>query len=418
MNIWMLNHYATPPDTPGSTRHYDFAKELIRRGHQVTIFAAGFSHRTRKEERLEEKQNYRREEISGVDFIWLRTTPYFGGNDWRRVKNMLSYSWRVAPLGLKLKESPDVILASSPHLFAGLAGWFLAKWKRARFIFEIRDLWPQTLVDIGGYSNKSLAVRLMRVLEKFLYRRAKKIVVLHPEASDYITKLGIPENKVAFIPNGVNPELFSNSSIKLPPELDETISGLKSKGKLLVGYTGAHGIANALDTVIETAKLLQEQGVDKVHFLMVGDGPEKERLMTEAENHGLKNLRFYSSIPKDAVPTLLRTFDFTVVSWKKSDLYRKYGMSTNKLWDYMVCAKPIVWAIDSANNPVDEASCGLTVAPEDAEQMAQAILELTSLSESKRREMGKRGYEYVMKYHSIPVLVNRLLEVMEDVKLD
>jgi len=121
MHIWMLNHYATPPDTPGGTRHFDFARELVKQGHKVSIFASGFSHRTRTEERLKGRQNCRRENIDGVEFIWLRTAPYYGGNDWRRVINMLSYSLRVIPKGFMFKESPDVILASSPHPFAGLA---------------------------------------------------------------------------------------------------------------------------------------------------------------------------------------------------------------------------------------------------------------------------------------------------------
>ncbi len=414
----MLNHYATPPDTPGGTRHYDFARELVKYGHPVTIFAAGFSHRTKKEERLEGKQNYRRENIDGVEFIWIKTSPYYKGNDWRRVVNMLSYSFRVIPLGARLKESPDVILASSPHPFTGLAGYVLAKIKRARFIFEVRDLWPQTFVEIGGYSDKSLVVKLLRALEKLLYRRANRIVVLAPKASDYITRLGIPSSKIVYIPNGVNPELFSSPSAKLPDELEEIISGLKSKGKLLVGYTGAHGIANALDTIIEAAKLLQDEGgVDKIHFLLVGDGLEKERLVGKAERWGLNNVGFYQSIPKYAMPTLLRAIDIAVISGKKSDLY-KYGTSLNKLFDYMICAKPVLWGTNSVNNPVAEANCGMTVSPEDAEEMAKAIMELCDLSDKERGDMSMRGYEYVMKYHSVPVLAGRLLEAIADVKMD
>ncbi len=409
----MLNHYATPPDTPGSTRHFDFARELTKRGHQVTIFASSFSHRTRKEERLEGKQNYRRENINGVEFVWIRTSPYYGGNDWRRVLNMLSYSFRVIPFGLRLKEKPDVILASSPHPFAGLVGWFLAKLKKARFILEIRDLWPQTFVEIGGYSSKSSVVRLLRALEKFLYHRAKKIIVLLPKASEYITGLGIPGNKIVYIPNGVSPELFSDTGAQLPQELDELISSFKSSGKILVGYTGAHGIANALDTIIEVAKLLEERGADKAHFLLVGDGPEKERLVGKAEE--LSNISFHKSIPKNAMPELLKAIDIAAACVRKSDLY-KYGLSFNKLFDYMASARPIIWGANSINNPVAEANCGIIVPPEDAEEMAKAIMELCNLSDRERQEMGMRGYEYVMKYHSVPVLADSLLEAIENTK--
>jgi len=415
VNIWILNHYATPPDTPGITRHYDFARELIKLGHQVTIFASGFSHRTRREERLEGKQSYRRENINGLEFLWLRTFPYYGGNDWRRVVNMLSYTFRVVPLGLRLKEKPDVILASSPHPFAGLAGWLLAKLKRARFIFEVRDLWPQTFVEIGGYSSRSPVVKLMGVMEKFLYQRASKIVVLPPKASDYIAGLGIPANKTVYIPNGVSPELFSNTEAKLPKGLDKLISGLKSQRKLLVGYAGAHGIANALETILEVAKLLQDTGQDNIHFLLVGEGPEKEGLIATAQSWGLNNISFHIPIPKDTMPQLLRSIDITLISMKKSNLY-KYGTSINKLFEYAICAKPIVWGTNSINDPVAEANCGITVPPEDAEAMAEAILKVCALSDKERQEMGVRGYEYVMKYHSVPVLAKRLLEVMEEAK--
>jgi glycosyltransferase involved in cell wall biosynthesis len=415
MKIWILNHYAHPPDSPGSTRHYDLARELVERGHQVSIFASSFGHRIRQEERLTKKQNYRREEINGVEFIWVRTTPYYRGNDWRRVVNMLSYGRRVAALGRRLEEKPDVILASSPHPFAGLAGHRLSRRKEAKFIFEVRDLWPQTLVEIGGYSNKSPVVVFLRILEKFLYRRAKKIVVLLPEAPKYITGLGIPGDKIVYIPNGVSPELLANTGASLPPELDKTITTLKSKGKLIVGYTGAHGIANALDTIIEAAKIFQDRGIDKVHLLMVGDGPDKERLMTKAEKYGLENLSFYSSIPKYAMPALLEVIDVAVRAGRKTGLGR-YGVLPNKVFDYMASAKPIIWTSNSVKNPVAEADCGISVAPEDPEQMAEAIVKLCGLSNNERREMGVRGHEYIMKYHSVPILANRLLEVLEEVK--
>ncbi|MFC1964483.1 glycosyltransferase family 4 protein [Chloroflexota bacterium] len=415
MNIWIVNHYATPPDTPGSTRHYDFARELIKRGHKVSIFAAGFSHRTRKEERLEGRQNYHRQNIDGVEFVWLRTSPYYGGNDWRRVVNMLSYTFRVVPLALKLKEKPEVVLASSPHLFAGLAGWLLAKLKGASFVFEVRDLWPQTLVDIGGYSSKSLVVKTLRVLERFLYNRARKIIALLPRASDYITGLGIPAGKVVYIPNGVSPELFFETSVGLPPELNRAVLSLRSKGKMLVVYTGALGIANALDTILEAARLLQDKGADKVHFLLVGEGPEKQRLTETAQRWRLNNLSLFNPVPKKTVPGLLRASDITIVSVRKSDLY-EYGTSINKLYDYMMCAKPIVLAAKLANNSVAESNCGITVPPEEPEVMVEAVMQVCNMNEEERREMGLRGYEYVMKHNSLPVLAERLLEALQEVK--
>jgi len=411
VNIWILAHYANPPDRPGSTRHYDFARALIKQGHKVTIFTSSFHHRTRKEERLEAKQNYRRQNISEVNFVWIRTSPYYGGNDRRRVINMLSYSLRVILLGVRIKERPDVIWASSPHPFAGLAGYVLSKLKRVRFIFEVRDLWPEVFVQVGEYSSKSPVVRLLSVLERFLYRQAKIIIVLMPKASEYITRLGIPANKICYVPNGINPELFTRNSAELPRDLDILLTNLRTSGKVLVGYTGAHGIHDSLDTIIEAAKSLQEKGIDRVHFLLVGEGAEKQRIVKKAESLGLNNTTFLTFVPKNTLPELLWALDITIMCRKKTTLYQ-YGMSTLKLWDYMMCARPIVCALDSVNNPVDEADCGITVPPEEPEKLANAIVQLCNLSDEERQAIGVRGREYVMKYHSTPVLANKVLDAM------
>jgi len=410
MKIWILGHYAVSPDSPGITRHYDIAAELIKHGHRVSIFSSSFDHTTRRDDRLQGKQNYQKQNINGVEFIWIKTSPYYGGNDWRRVINMLSYTLRVIPLGVRCKERPDVVLASSPHPFAGLAGYILAKVKRAQFVFEVCDLWPETFVEVGGYSNRSPIVKLLRVLEKFLYKRATKIVAVMPNATDYITtKCGIPKEKIVYIPNGVNPDFFHDTISKMPEDLSEIISGLKSKGKVLVGYTGNHGMADSLSTLIEVAKLFQDKELVNIHFLLVGDGPDKKTLLEKAKGYCLNNVTFYNPIPKRAIPDLLGAIDIAILTKRKTDLY-KYGISFCKLFDYLICEKPIVWAVDSINNPVAEANCGITVPPEDPEAIAKAILDLCRLNDRERHEMGMRGYDYVIKYHSTPVLAKKLLD--------
>jgi len=410
----MLNNYATPPDIPGSTRNYDFAREFIKHGHKVTIFTSSFNHRALREERCIGKHGYLIENIDEVKFVWLKTSPRYLGNDWRRVVNMLSYTMRVITFGLKLNEKPEVILASTPHPFTGLAGWLLAKLRKAAFILQVHDLWPQTLVDIGGYDNRSPIVILLKILEKFLYQRARKIIIFHPQATKYIATMGIPAAKIVHIPNGVSPELFAKTGVSLPAELDEIIAELKARQKLIAVYTGTHTIVNALDTILETAKLLQSQEAMIIHFLLIGEGTEKQRLIDTAHQLRLANISFFKPIPKNAIPELIRKSDIGVLTWKKSDLYTQYGMSTNKLWDYMMCAKPIVWAIDSANDPVADSHCGITVPPEDPAAMAAAIIQICNLSSEERQRMGLRGHDYVMKYNSVPVLALRLLEVLEE----
>jgi glycosyltransferase involved in cell wall biosynthesis len=413
MYTWIINHYAISPDSPGGTRHYNFSKELVNHGHKVTIVASSFSHRTRKEEKLKAKENVRVENIDGVGFVWLRTFPYLYGNDWRRVVNMLSFAYRLGIYGLRITEKPDVILASSPHLFAGLAGWFLARIKKARFIFEIRDLWPQTLVDLGGYRDNSLPIWLLRALEKFLYNRASKIISLLPNASTYITDLGIPADKIVYIPNGVSPSLYAYTNNKLPSDLACLLSELKERGKVLLAYTGAHGLANNLITVIETAKLLQDKRETKAHFLLIGEGPEKKALEQLADKWGLYNVSFFRTVQKDSIPGLLKFIDIAINTLRNSPLY-KYGVSPNKLFDYMISAKPVIFAINSSNNPIAEAGCGIIVSPENSESMKEAVMKLCDLTEHEREEMGRKGYTYVMRYHSIPKLAMKLQAVIEE----
>ena len=163
--------------------------------------------------------------------------------------------------------------------------------------------------------------------------------------------------------------------------------------------------------------MLQDKGVDKIHFLMVGAGPEKQRLTESAQSGHLSNISFFSPIPKTQIPHFLDSADLLVLTKRRTELY-KYGISFLKIFDYMMSAKPVIWAVDSINNPVAEAKCGISVPPEDPQAMATAIVQLCEMSKEERREMGKRGYEYVMKYHSVPVLAKKLLEVMEDVKRD
>ncbi|MFC1968804.1 glycosyltransferase family 4 protein, partial [Chloroflexota bacterium] len=176
---------------------------------------------------------------------------------------------------------------------------------------------------------------------------------------------------------------------------------------------GAHGIANAMDTIMEAMRLLQQNGDSRAYLLMVGNGPEKPKLMAEAEEWQLDNVNFFESVPKNAVPKVLKAIDIAILSTRKSELY-KYGTSVNKLFDYMAAARPVILGADVADNPVILAECGITLRPENSEEMAGAIKELCDMSAQQRAAMGARGCEYVTRYHSVPNLVDKLLRVIED----
>ncbi|MEM0488466.1 MAG: glycosyltransferase family 4 protein [Candidatus Bathyarchaeia archaeon] len=401
MNIWIFNQYAVTPDLPGGTRHYDLGQELARRGHHVVIIATSFHHHMHKETRLKPGERWKIENVNGVKFVWLRTPSYWR-NDWRRVWNMLVFALRAWRFGQKLPKlapevgRPEVVIGSSPHLLIPLAAYWVARHYRVPFVMEVRDLWPQTIIDMGKLSATHPIIKVLQALERFLYRQAKLIITVLPQAHKYITALGIPQERIFWIPNGVDLSRFGN--LEPPSAVAEIFK---------VMYLGAHGQANALDVLIHAAKVVQDRGFAEIRFILVGEGPEKPRLMALAQELRLANVEFREPVPKNEVPTLLHTADATIFILHDITLY-KYGISLNKLFDYLAAGKPVVIAGKPANNPVEEARCGLTVPPREPQALAEAVIKLYQMPREEREAMGRRGREYVEKHHNITRLAEHL----------
>lgn len=336
MNIWIFNHYAATPAFVGGTRHYDLACQLVQRGHTVTIFASSYNHFIKKEtHHYDEGAFYLKENIEGINFIWVKTTKYIGTI--KRIKNILDYTfqaYRAAKEELAAQApAPDVVIGSSVHPLAAYIGYRLAKKTGKPFYFEERDLWPQTFVDFGKISQNNPLTKALYVFEKFLYDRASKIIVLFDKASDYVESRGVSRDKVIYLPNGVN--LNNYQDIRQ----DEDILKLMQPYKYKVIYTGSHGIANHLEPFIETANLLKDH--PDIQFILVGDGAKKDDLKKMAANYGLQNVTFLDPIPKEKIPYLLSLADLAFISIKKSPLYR-WGFSMNKLCDYMASGLPVM----------------------------------------------------------------------------
>lgn len=410
MNLWILQHYATPPDTVSGTRHFNFAKELSQYGYDATIFASSFNHSSYREERLSEAEQYRIEDVQGVRFFWIKT-PWYNNNGWKRMRNMIAFAVRSFRLSKALNQWPDIIWASNPHLFSGLSGYWLARKYRAHFVFEVRDLWPQVFVDIGAFSPRHPLILTLRLIERFVYSRAEKLIVLMGKASDYLHNCGVEPEKILYLPHGVGAAMFGGTEETIPTVL-EPARLLKTQGKTVIGYVGAHGIADALDTVVDCCSLLKGLGRSDLHFVMVGNGSEKERLEKKASERGLDNITFFGAIPKTMVPSAIRMFDLAIVSKKRSPLY-KYGTSFIKTFDYMASGVPILWAVDSPDCPVTDAGCGLVVPAEVPEKMAEAVVSFCSMDEEMRRQMGRQGLEYVKSNHDNRSLVIQLKELFE-----
>jgi glycosyltransferase involved in cell wall biosynthesis len=403
-NVWILNHYAQEPGGAGGTRHFHLAEHLQAYGWHATVIAASVEHQS-GHQRLAPNEKQRCDYFKGVPFLWVRT-PEYQGNGGGRMRNMLAYTWAVLQRGTTAKlPRPDVVIGSSVHPFAAVAGALLARRFKVPFIFEVRDLWPQTLVDMGRLQEGSFMTWALRKLERWLYRRAARTVVLLPRAWEYITPLGIPKERVVWIPNGVDLSLFPRS----------TAANTANTEKFTLMYFGAHGQANGLDNVLRAMKHVQEQPDGRhIRLRIIGDGPLKTSLVTQASEMRLTNVSFEPPVPKSQIPALAAHADAFVFNLIDAPVF-KYGISSNKLFDFMAAERPVVFSCDSTNNPINDAQAGLTVKPGQPRALANAICEIAATPLVQRQRMGRAGREYVEQNHGFEQLGGRLAAVLDDV---
>jgi glycosyltransferase involved in cell wall biosynthesis len=340
--------------------------------------------------------------VDGVPYVWIKACRY-EQNNFKRVVNMVEFSSRLAVKSFGQLPRPDVVIASSPHPFAAVNGQRLAGKYGARFIFEVRDLWPLTLLELGGHSPRHPLIRAMAWAERLGYERCDATVSLLGGAKEYMVAHGLDERKFVHIPNGIDPQV-SQATEELPDEHNQVIERLKSDGKLIVLYSGNHGVANALGSVIEAAALLKDER--RVHFLLVGQGPEKESLQGRVRGADLKNVTFLPPVARSQVAALTRAADLGYIGLQKKDLF-KYGVSPNKLYEYMSAALPIVFAIDTIHNEVADAQCGFSVPAEDPPALADVLRTVAQVPKDQLRAMGERARQYVQRTHSYEVLAQQ-----------
>lgn len=401
--IWIINHYAGSRVHGMEYRHYYLGQHFQRMGLRPVIICASFHHL------LTKLPEAKRADVDGVPYVWIKA-PRYEKNDARRVLNMLAFSWRLALRPLRELPRPDVVIASSPHPFVAFNGYRLAKKHGAKFIFEVRDLWPLTLMEVGGHSPKHPFVRAMAWAERLGYERCDHTISLLGGAKDYMVAHGLDEGKFVHIPNGIEPQASRENAEPLPDEHERVVRELKERGRLIILYSGSHGAANALENVIDAAGLLRD--VSQVHFLLVGQGPEKESLRQRARQAGLTNVTFLPPVGRSQMPALTQAADLGYIGLQKKDLFR-YGVSPNKLYEYMAAGLPVLFAIDTIYNEVAEAQCGVSIAAEDPPALANALRELTRLSREKLREMGDRARRHVQEAHTYEVLAQRYARLFD-----
>ncbi|KPU27368.1 hypothetical protein TR13x_04615 [Caloranaerobacter sp. TR13] len=377
--IWILNHYAVPPQLGPWSRHFKFAENLIKKGYEVKIFAASTIHNSDKNLILDSRK-YLYKEFNDVLFVFIKACSY-KGNSKDRIKNMLDYAIGLMSVSKKFDlEKPDVIYASSVHPLTWLVGYRLAKRYNAKFIAETRDLWPETLVAMRKIKRDSIPARILYKLEKFIYKKADKLIFTFPGGKDYVESIGLDSSKVRYINNGVDLEEFNKNKLQneyIDKELD-------NNEKFNVIYTGSMGITNSLGYLIKSAKIIQEKGIKDIQFILFGDGYQKRELEEYVKNNNVNNVVFKGKVEKKYIPNILSKSDLNIFTGKNIDLY-KYGLSLNKMFDYFASGKPTLSNIDCGYDILKQYNCGITVKGGSAEALAEGIL--------KFYNMPKKEYE-------------------------
>jgi glycosyltransferase involved in cell wall biosynthesis len=386
-------------------RAYYLAREWVRLGHDVLIVASAQSH-IRAQEPQMDGQDRMDETIDGIHYTWFKTPVYFGNGIWR-VRNMASFVSRLYLVGrqLALSFKPDVVIASSTYPMDIWPAHRIAKLVKAKLVFEVHDLWPLSPMELGGMSKWHPFIMPVQAAEDYAYRHSDVVVSMLPKVREYMESRGMAPHKLHIVPNGIDPAEWLADSPALQSTIKDLLSDLKAQGLSIVGYAGTHGVANALDTFLDAAKLMHSE---KVAFVLVGGGPEKGALQQRVQAKGMQNVWFIDPVKKEQIPALLQWFDVAYIGLQRQPLFR-FGIAPNKLMDYMMAARPILMAIESGNDSVAEAGCGLTVKPEDPQAVAQGLRSLLALGEGARKEMGLRGKDFVLNNHTYPVLARHFL---------
>jgi len=408
LRLLILNQYALPRGAAGITRHGDLGARLAARGHEVRILASRFNYLSRLARSVSESPD--EEVLSGVSFKWLDTGTYTG-NDRKRVRSMAAYVLRSVSVGMRQTSRPNVVVASTPHLFTGIAGVLIAWRHRAPFVLEVRDLWPSILVDLGAVRRGSVTHRLLELLERWLYRRATLVIFVPPDGQRRLVELGLDDVESVHIPNAAD---LQGGSDPVPPSLQACMDELRGRHVLI--YAGAHGVANDLGTIIDALDELKSRSPGvyaKTGVLFIGDGGEKRALSERVAASGHQGIRMHPPIPRAALGSAFQAADGLIVSVAAATAH-SYGLSPNKLFDYMAAARPV---LISSHVPtiVDEAMAGFRYEPGDARALAGCIEALLDAGAPERAAMGARGRALVERDYDLGTVATRLERALADV---
>jgi colanic acid biosynthesis glycosyl transferase WcaI len=409
MKILYLSQYFPPEMGAPAGRAAELSRLWVEDDHEVTVLTGFPNHPTgivppeyrRKFRRLVARDTYH-----GVNVVRTWLLPFPNRKAYERILNYSSFCISSAATGVFL-DQPDVVIATSPQLLVGLSGWWLARCNGVPFVFEVRDLWPESLAAVGMGSQNSPLHRSLAKIAGFLYRSCDRLVVVTPAFKDYLIEhWRVPQEKIFVVENGVETSLFR----RLAPNL-AIRRELGAEGKFVASYIGTMGNAHGLETLLEAATLLCERA-PKILFLLVGEGAEKARIVSLARSRGLTNVRFVDQKAREKIPAYITASDACLVLLKRTELFKT--VLPTKMLEFMSCARPVILGVDGhARKVLEEANAGIFITPEDPAALADAVMRLAddpALGES----LGRNGRQHVLQYFSRQHTAKVYLDVLQD----
>lgn len=400
-HIWWLNHHAIPPVVPGGTRHFALAKSLEKRDFKTTVVNGSFDHlNSHFEENEEFGQNLKEpllRSYEGVDFYSIPTSYYEGNASISRVKNMLSYYFGCMRYLKKnsIIQKPDIVIGSVVHPFAAYAGYRLSKYHKVPFIYEVRDLWPKSLVELGRISPKHPFVILLDKLDGFLAKRAKLIITTAPLMKNhYKENYHIPEERFLWITNGTD---FINNA---PSQMRE----IGKNETIRVAYTGVIGFANGIKDFLQELDKAPKEVLSRFNFAFIGDGPFKKEVQSYAQEKGLP-VRFEDPVPKDKIWDIFQEYDFLLFTLIESPLF-KYGVSPNKLADYHAAGRPIIEIVTCDSSPVQNSKAGYHIS--SFGELPQLLSKIIKTDPNEFLAMGAKGRIYAQEQYNWDNLAGKI----------
>lgn len=404
-NIWYISKCANLDYFIGA-RPFHFSEQFVKLGYPTTLFCSSTIHSNSKIDSVKYVNQKDKNIINGINVIWLSTPNYNSTTSFMRVWSWIVFELKVLFHGFKQPIKPNIIIVSSIPLFSIFSGFIFAKLYGAKLVFEVRDIWPLTIVESSSFTKSNPFIYMLSLVEKFAYKVADIVVGTMPNLKEHIVNTVTKKVKVSCIPQGLKIEEYEHEE-----EVDNRyLEQYFPNGKFIITYAGTIGRTNALETLVEAAQKIYT--IDKsIHFVIIGNGEYKSKLVNMTE--GIQNIVFPPPLHRTKILQVLKKSDVLYDSVKKNNIY-KFGLSRNKWIDYMYSGKPMLVSYHGYVSMVNEADCGIVVPPEDVDKLVSGIISLKSKSKEELEKMGNNGRSWIVEHREFSKLAQEYIDIIEN----